>query len=185
MPSPPDPIFAPDLFARALRFAAQAHGDQRVPGSGHPYVVHLALVAHEAIGALAADPTLDATVLVPAALLHDVLEDTETSPEAIRATFGESVLLGVQALSKDPRLPKERRFDDSLDRLALASREAQVVKLADRTANLLPPPQGWSTAKIEAYREEARRLLVRLGPASPVLAARLADRIARYPHTAP
>lgn len=175
----------PDLYARALWFAAAAHGDQRVPGNGFPYVVHLAMVAHEVSGALAADATLDASLALPVALLHDVLEDTATSAEAVRTAFGEAVLAGVQALSKDARLPKEERMADSLRRIRQAPREVWIVKLADRTANLLPPPKDWTAAKAAAYRDEGAQILAALGEASPCLAARLADRLARYPHTHP
>lgn len=176
---------APDLYARAIWFAAAAHGEQRVPGNGFSYVVHLAMVAHEVSGALAADATLDAALAVPVALLHDVLEDTATAPEAVQTAFGDAVLAGVQALSKDASLPKDERMADSLRRIRLAPREVWVVKLADRTANLLPPPKDWTAAKASTYRDEASQILAVLGEASPFLAARLADRIARYPHTHP
>lgn len=185
MTPPSPPTLAPDLFARALWFAAAAHGEQRVPGNGFPYVVHLAMVAHEVTGALAADPTLEASLAVPVALLHDVLEDTGTSPEAVRTAFGDAVLAGVQALSKDARLPKAERMADSLRRIREAPREVWLVKLADRTANLLPPPKDWTAEKAAAYRAEAEAILAALGESSPYQAARLADRIARYPHTHP
>ena len=176
---------APDLYARALWFAAAAHGEQRVPGNGFPYVVHLAMVTHELSGALAADPSLDAALAVPVALLHDVLEDTETAPAAVQTAFGDAVLAGVLALSKNGALPKEQRLADSLRRIREAPREIWIVKLADRTANLLPPPKDWTAAKAAGYRDEAQQILSALGEASAHQAARLADRIARYPHTHP
>ena len=184
--NPPNlPGLAPDLYTRALWFAAAAHGDQRVPGNGFPYVVHLALVTHELAGAIAADPTLGPALAIPVGVLHDVLEDTETTPAAIQAAFGDHVLAGVKALSKNASLPKEERLADSLRRIRAAPREVWVVKLADRTANLLPPPKDWTAEKAAKYRDEAGQILAALGEASPFLAARLADRIARYPHTHP
>ena len=66
-------MFSQDLFKRALDFAAAAHGDQRVPGTGHPYVTHLAKVAMETIAACEADPKLDADLAIPCALLHDAI----------------------------------------------------------------------------------------------------------------
>ena len=185
MNAPNLPGLAPDLYARALWFAAAAHGDQRVPGNGFPYVVHLAMVTHELCGALTADRALDPALAIPVGVLHDVLEDTATTLAAVQTAFGDRVLAGVLALSKDGSLPKEQRMADSLRRIREAPREVWVVKLADRTANLLPPPKDWTAEKAAKYRDEAGQILAALGEASPYLAARLADRIARYPHTHP
>ena len=66
----------PDLYRRALLFAAKAHAGQNIPGTTTPYLAHLTLVCHEALGALVADPALDAALIVQCALLHDTLEDT-------------------------------------------------------------------------------------------------------------
>ena len=106
--------FDPDLYVRALRFAADKHRDQRVPGTELPYLVHVVSVAGEVIAALAelAQPDL----AVACALLHDTIEDTETTPDEIAGTFGDEVAAGVAALTKDRRLPKSERMADSLRR---------------------------------------------------------------------
>jgi (p)ppGpp synthase/HD superfamily hydrolase len=182
-----DPSLDPDSYARALAFAARAHGDQRVPGNGFPYVVHLAMVAHEVTLAVLASAgqdsaeALDPAVAVPVALLHDVLEDTAVTAIELGAAFGPRILAGVQALTKDAALPKERRLTDSLERLSRCEPSVQVVKLADRTVNLLPPPPHWSAEKIRGYRVEASEILRVLRSASAHQAARLAARIERYP----
>src|SRR5207244_1234719 len=115
------------------------------------------------------------------ALLHDVLEDTPTKPEAIEREFGPAVTRGVRALTKDEALPKERRMADSLARIAAEPPEVAIVKLSDRIANLAPPPTHWTAEKIAAYRTEAQLILDHLGNASAFLSARLRERIARYP----
>lgn len=169
-----------DRYLAALAFAARAHGDQRVPGTGFPYVCHLASVAQEVMAALAAEPGRDGTLAVTAALLHDVIEDTPTPPEAVEATFGPQVLAAVQALTKRADLPKAEAMADSLERIRHQPPEVWMVKLADRTVNLGPPPPHWTAEKIAAYRAEAQTILAALGEACPTLAARLAARIASF-----
>lgn len=74
--------FSPDVYLRALNFAARAHADQKTP-IGLPYVVHLSTVCMELIRAIHSEPGRDGDLAVSCALLHDVLEDTETSREAV------------------------------------------------------------------------------------------------------
>ena len=171
--------WSPDRYLEALAFAARAHGDQRVPGTGFPYVTHVVSVAMEVLAAAREDP-FDADLAVACALLHDVLEDTPTPAEAVERAFGPRVLAGVRALTKDAALPKADRMADSLRRLAAQPREVALVKLADRITNLQPPPADWTREKRLAYREEARQILAAVGPACAPLAARLAAKIEAY-----
>jgi (p)ppGpp synthase/HD superfamily hydrolase len=175
--------FSPDLYARALRFAAAAHGCQQVPGSNLPYILHLCSVAAEVIAVLEREPPREPNLAVACALLHDVAEDTDVKTTAIRQSFGVRVARGVAALTKKLNLPKNRRTDDSLVRIRRQPREVWLVKLADRLVNLQPPPADWSPAKCRAYRREAKRILNALGSASPLLASRLRDRIEKYPYS--
>jgi len=171
--------FSPDTYARALSFAAEAHGAQRVPGTQHPYITHVAKVAAEIL-AVATKDTFDVDLAMTCALLHDTLEDTSASEDEITRIFGESVARGVRALSKDARLPKGEQMADSLARIQREPREVWMVKLADRITNLAPPPPHWSREKRVTYREEARRILSALGPGSAPLASRLEARIEAY-----
>ncbi len=170
----------PDAFARALDFAAHAHRDQKVQGSGLPYVTHVVKVAQEVLRACAADPKLDATLAVCCALLHDTVEDTQVSVHALVELFGDRVAFGVQALSKDPSLPKEQRMADSLRRIRQAPKEVWTVKLADRITNLEPPPPDWTIEKRRAYAAEAQVILDALRDGSTWLAERLQARLQRY-----
>lgn len=169
-----------NVLVRALDFATRAHGDQRVPGSGFPYVVHLTKVTTEAMRACAEDPSLDATTTLTAALLHDCVEDAGISVERVASEFGEVVAQCVSALTKDASLPKSHQMGDSLARLVQAPREARVVKLADRVSNLEPPPPHWSIDKRRAYREEAIVIRDALRGSSAWLEARIEARIASY-----
>lgn len=180
-PVPSGRGWTPDGYLAALRFAAEAHGAQKFPGTDLPYLVHVTGVAMEVIGALRAEPDRDQELAVQCALLHDVVEDTPVGLPLVRDVFGEAVAQGVSALSKDPHLARERQLEDSLDRILRQPPEISMVKMADRITNLQRPPGHWTGQKIEVYRAEARVIHVRLQAASPALAARLAAKIAAYP----
>ena len=91
--------FDPDLYVKALSFAGRAHGAQLTPIK-LPYVVHVTSVCMELIRALEAEPSRDADLAVACALLHDVLEDTQTPRAELEAAFGAKVAAGVDARSK-------------------------------------------------------------------------------------
>ena len=170
----------PDTITRALRFAAEAHHGQRFPGTELPYFMHLTQVAAEVQVALLAEPADDGELSVLCAILHDTIEDTDTTHADVAAAFGVTVADGVDALSKRPGLEKSAAMADSLRRIRQQSHAVWKVKLADRICNLQAPPHYWSREKALRYREEARDILAALQDASPVLAARLAARIERY-----
>lgn len=170
--------FDPDRYVRALRFAADKHRDQRVPGTALPYLVHVVSVAGEVIAALADVEQPD--LAIACALLHDTLEDTATTVDEIAASFGQEVAAGVAALTKAARLPKAERMADSLRRIREQPRAVWCVKLADRITNLAPPPIGWTRDRCHAYREEAGEIAAALGDASPALHARLRAKIDSY-----
>lgn len=170
--------FDPDRYVAALRFAAERHHDQRLLESDLPYLVHVTSVAAETLAGLAPDD--DADLAVGCALLHDTLEDTATTHRELVDRFGAAVADGVQALTKDASLAKPLRMADSLRRIQAQPRAVWLVKLADRIANLAPPPAAWSPDKRRAYRDEAIAIADALGAASPTLDARIRARILRY-----
>ncbi len=175
-------IWNRETYIRAWTFAADAHGNQKVPGTDHPYIHHIGLVAMEAMAASVRENTNDPDLLVACALLHDTIEDTHVTYEDIKQGFGGEVADGVLALTKDPSLPSaEARMADSLSRIRQQPRPVWMVKLADRITNLQPPPGHWDGARIEAYRKEAALILSELGAASAYLSTRLARKIKQYP----
>lgn len=172
--------WSPEVYQRAALRAAEAHQGQTIPDSPAPYLVHLMLVAAEVMATLQVEEGLDGDLAVACALLHDTLEDTAVPAATLRQEFGPHVAAGVQALTKDPALPKEQRLADSLRRILAQPREVALVKLADRVVNLRPAPASWTRARIAAYRADAQTILAALGTASPHLASRLAQRIRAY-----
>jgi (p)ppGpp synthase/HD superfamily hydrolase len=176
-------IWSQEKYLLAWQFATRAHVGQLVPGTDLPYVFHVGAVAMEVIAALAQGSHVDDPDLaVQCALLHDVIEDTAFSYECVQEHFGIAVAQGVQALSKDKRLPtKTEQMADSLRRIQQQPREIWMVKLADRIVNLQPPPPLWSVQKIDIYRQEAVHIWEVLSPADGYLAQRLRAKIEIYP----
>ena len=173
-----------ELYIKACRFAAEAHRGQLVPGSDLPYLLHLNLVSMEILAALSAESGSDGNLAIQCALLHDTIEDTDTTYKQIESIFGVRVADGVAALSKNPALEKSKRLLDSLERIKLQPIEIWMVKLADRITNLQTPPRHWTTEKISQYREEAIEIYTHLQAASPFLALRLVEKIQNYPGSA-
>lgn len=175
----------PDLLQKAWKLAALHHEGQRYTTPDKdvtlPYLTHLGAVLIEVNYVISQEPGLDARLVRLCAILHDSLEDTNLTEESIGRQFGDDVLAGVKALTKDETLPTKRaQMEDSLARILAQPREIAVVKLCDRINNLAPPPHHWSHDKRMAYRAEAELILDQLGPASPVAAARLRKKIVAY-----
>ena len=172
--------FNPDDYKKALHFAAQAHGDQKVPGTQLPYLLHLSSVCLEVISALPNRPDGDADLAIVCALLHDVIEDTEVTFKLVQREFGKAVAEGVLALTKDESVPKDQRLLDSLKRILQQPPEIGMVKLADRISNLQPPPAFWTQEKIKQYFAESKMVYDMLQSADVYLADRLLGKIREY-----
>ena len=170
-------ILNTDTLQTAWRFAAERHRDQQYPGTGLPYLMHLGAVCLELYPALAAAPERDAVLTLACAILHDTVEDTDLTPDKLAGFFGEAVAQGVAALSKNPDLRGEEGMRDSLKRIREQPPEVWMVKMADRCANLGKPPAHWNAEKCRSYADEGEIILEALGAASPLLAARLAERV--------
>lgn len=166
-------------YQKALRFAAMAHEDQKVPGTAIPYIYHVTLVTMEIIASCDGD-TMDQDLAVQCALLHDTIEDTGVRYEDIIKTFGKPVANGVQALTKNKELAKDLRMKDSITRILRCPREVQMVKMADRITNLAKPPEFWTREKIASYRDEAVYIFESLRSSSNLLAERLMNKIHEY-----
>lgn len=174
-------IWNQDQYQKAWNFASDVHNAQNLPGSDIPYINHLGLVAMEATATVAHELVKNPDTLVLCALLHDSIEDTATTYDEIKNSFGCDIADGVLALTKNTALPtKLEQMTDSISRIKKQPIEVWMVKLCDRITNLQQPPKHWSNAKIARYQNEARLILDQLGEASPFLASRLRSKIADY-----
>jgi guanosine-3',5'-bis(diphosphate) 3'-pyrophosphohydrolase len=154
----------PWLVRRAYEIAAERHRAQ-LRRSGEPYLTHLLEVAH-----ILADMRLDATTLA-AALLHDVIEDTEFPVSRIEERFGAEVAHLVEGVTKISRLnmmAPEARQAENVRKMVLAmvhDVRVVLVKLADRLHNMrtleyLPPAkqQCISRETLDIYAPISHRL---------------------------
>ncbi len=178
--SMPGKLWSPDLFQKAISFAADVHKSQKVPGTDRPYLTHLANVAMEVMTVIAAEGVSEPDLALVCALLHDTIEDAHVSRDEITELFGSRAGDGVAALSKNPLLEKHDQLADSVRRIKLQPKEIWIVKMADRITNLQPAPHYWTNEKKERYKSEAEFILRELGEASEFCAARLKMKIDKY-----
>lgn len=148
------------LILKALSFAADKHKNQRRKNiKATPYINHPIDVAQTLCGS---GGVSDITVLC-AAVLHDTLEDTETTPEELKELFGEKVLSIVSEVTDDKKLPKKERKDLQISHAPNLSREAKLVKLADKICNLrdilFDPPAAWTKSRKREYIAWAVRVV--------------------------
>lgn len=140
------------LLLKALRFASQKHSDQRRKNAkASPYINHpiqVAQILWDVAGAR------DDALLI-AAILHDTIEDTDTTPDQIKAEFGEEVLALVLEVTDDKSLPKQTRKQLQVEHAPHKSDKAKLLKLADKVSNVGDiinwPPKDWSLERRQEY----------------------------------
>src|SRR6201994_3229097 len=121
-----------ELIARALAKATAAHAGQTRNGSGgNPYTIHPRVPA-------ATRPARDyGEATLAAALLHDVVEDSDTTVAELRAEFGDEVADLVAALSDDESIVSYRdRKDEHRRRVAEVDGDALAIYAADKLTNM-------------------------------------------------
>lgn len=156
-------LYSPALD-RAVRFAATAHEGQRRKDRTQP----TPLIAHPVMVALLVQGCGLPERAVIAALLHDVVEDTETPLEAIRAAFGEEVAALVDALTEPPKpTPWEARKEAYLASLGCLDHppEAAAVSLADKLHNMRTLTESLARAAAEGRAAESVLSVFSRGPA--------------------
>jgi len=152
-----------DLIKLAFDFAKTAHEGQ-TRKSGEPYIVHPLATAH-----ILADLRIDPIIII-AALLHDVPEDTKVTLEEIEKNFGKEVASMVKGITKLGKLKYRgvERYIENLRKMFVAMAEdirVMILKFADRIHNLstldaLPPQKRYRIAleSLEIYAPIAGRL---------------------------
>jgi guanosine-3',5'-bis(diphosphate) 3'-pyrophosphohydrolase len=155
---PSGTLYVPSMISdvrliNAYSFAATKHSDQRrkdkkkTPYINHP--IHVAQILMEA-------GVTDVNIII-AAILHDTIEDTETTGEEIERLFGSEVRSYVEEVTDDKSLStverKKTQISHSLD--DYLSFGAKLIKLADKYSNLSTivenPPEKWSPEIVRGY----------------------------------
>ena len=155
---------------QAADAAARWHVDQRRKGqAAEPYVNHLLEVACLVTTATEGrEPDV-----VIAALLHDSVEDQGIAIEAIAGAYGRKVADIVAEVTDDKSLPKAERKRLQVETAGHKSREARLIKLADKTSNLRAiansPPPDWSLERRLDYIRWAGEVVLQIRATSPWL----------------
>lgn len=124
-----------EMLIRAYEYAKQAHANQK-RASGEPYFIHPCAVAEILMGL-----GLDAATIA-AALLHDVIEDTDATAEDIKREFGDEVLGLVNSVTKLEKIVFKSKEDENAENfrkifVAMAKDvRVIIIKLADRLHNM-------------------------------------------------
>ena len=154
----------------ALQFAALKHRDQRRKDlEASPYINHpiaLANILWREGG------VTDATVIC-AALLHDTIEDTQTTAAELRRHFGAKVAGIVLEVTDDKKLDKAVRKRLQIEHAPHLSRAAKLVKLADKISNVrdmnASPPAHWPLRRRREYFDWAKKVVDALRGVHPGL----------------
>ncbi len=122
----------PEIALLAQGFAMCAHRNQPRKHENAPYIVHPIRVAH-----IVAEYTDDANVIA-AAMMHDVLEDTDVTAEEMRRVFGDKItdlVLEVTDVSRPSDGMRKVRKEKDKEHLAKSSAGGATIKLADLIDN--------------------------------------------------
>jgi (p)ppGpp synthase/HD superfamily hydrolase len=163
---------------QALHFAAHKHRDQRRKGAeASPYINHLIEAAEllSGVGGVSDLATLQA------AILHDTLEDTKTTPEELEKIFGPEVRWIVEEVSDDQSLTSAERKQKQIDHAPHLSTRAKMVKIADKIANIRSmvetPPTKWSLERKREYLKWSERVVAGCRGSNEALESLFNDRV--------
>jgi GTP diphosphokinase / guanosine-3',5'-bis(diphosphate) 3'-diphosphatase len=144
----------------AISFAADKHRNQRRKDhEASPYINHTIAVAT----LLATEGNVDDETVLIAAVLHDTVEDTNTTFEELEKEFGPEVADIVREVTDDKTLAKEVRKLLQIENARKASPRAKQLKIADKICNikdvLESPPKDWSLERRREYLQWAAKVV--------------------------
>ena len=145
---------------KAISFAADKHCKlRRKDRDESPYINHPIAVAT----ILAQDADIDDETLLIAAILHDTIEDTETTFDELVNAFGIAVAEIVQEVTDDKNIDKKVRKQLQIEHAPHISDSAKQVKIADKICNIRDvihsPPHDWSLNRRKEYLEWAGKVV--------------------------
>ena len=148
------------MLLKALAFAAHKHKDERRKDvDSSPYINHPISLAN----ILCNEGHVSDTDVICAALLHDTVEDTDTTAEELEQEFGTVIRSIVMDVTDDKTLAKAVRKQRQIDHAAHISDQAKLVKLADKISNLRDvagnPPSEWSVERRQEYFDWAKAVI--------------------------
>lgn len=150
------------LIFQVLHFAADKHRHQRRKDlHASPYINHPIAVAET----LSAIGGVQDMVTLAAGILHDTIEDTETTAAELEGLFGKEISTVVEEVTDDKTLSAAERKQLQIDHAHRKSDRARLVKLADKICNVRDiiehPPAGWSVERKRIYVAWAKAVIDR------------------------
>ncbi len=143
---------------RTINFAAIKHRGQKRKNLTSPYINHPIAVAE----LLSRYGISDAATL-QGAILHDTIEDTQTTPAEIEELFGAEVKNVVLEVSDDKNLPLTERKRLQIEHAPHLSEKAKLIKIADKINNvyeiIYAPPKEWEIERRLGYLEWAQKVV--------------------------
>ena len=148
------------VLVSAAAFAAERHRNQRrKDADASPYINHPIALAN----VLASEAGIVDVPTIAAALLHDTVEDTDTTAEELRGIFGDDITAIVLEVTDDKSLPKADRKRLQIEHAPHLRPRAKLVKLADKICNLRDiqrtPPADWPLERRREYLDWAGRVV--------------------------
>ncbi|KAJ7994776.1 hypothetical protein DPEC_G00252980 [Dallia pectoralis] len=164
------------ILLDTVNFAAEKHRNQRRKDAEQtPYINHPIGVAR----ILSHEGGITDMEVLQAALLHDTVEDTDTSLGELQAVFGQTVARIVQEVTDDKTLSKLERKRQQVEHAPHCSHQAKLVKLADKLYNLRDlnrcTPTGWTAERVQEYFVWAAQVVRGLRGTNPTLEGKLEE----------
>ncbi|XP_046898015.1 guanosine-3',5'-bis(diphosphate) 3'-pyrophosphohydrolase MESH1 [Hypomesus transpacificus] len=164
------------ILLETVNFAADKHRNQRRKDpEATPYINHPIGVAR----ILSHEGGITDIEVLQAALLHDTVEDTETSIAELEAAFGQTVARIVQEVTDNKTLSRQERKRQQVEHAPHSSQQAKLVKLADKLYNLRDlnrsTPIGWTAERIQDYFVWAAEVVRGLKGTNPTLEGKLEE----------
>ena len=159
------------LLIKALAFAAEKHKNQRRKNvDASPYINHPVSLA----SILCNEAHVTDTNVICGALLHDTVEDTETTAGELTREFGQEICGIVMDVTDDKTIEdKQKRKQLQIEHAAHISEPAKLVKLADKISNLRDvandPPADWDLERRRKYFDWAKQVIDQLRGVHPDL----------------
>jgi len=169
-----------DKLLKATSFAAEKHKNQRRKGTqGEPYINHPIAVAR-LLTEIGQEYDLD---VIQAAILHDTIEDTETTADELIKHFGKEVTGYVLEMTDDKSLPKPERKRLQVENAPHKSYGARHIKICDKICNITDvtnnPPGHWDLQRRKEYLDWAKQVVDALGEVNEDLGSLFIERYNR------
>ena len=148
-----------NLILKATKFSALKHQSQKRKDRKTPYIIHPISVAM----ILAEIGGIDDKEILSAALLHDTIEDTDTTAGEIEIEFGSRVRGIVEEVTDNKLLSYAERKQLQIDHAPKLSKEATLIKISDKISNITDvinerPPE-WDNNRCDEYIDWAEAVI--------------------------